>query len=367
MATPIRLAWFATNAAVTNVTFTNIVQGTTIDLQLSVDERFGFCVCPIYNIPLVNNVDIPGLNQRTTYFARARTRYATGDVDDWSNVITFRTADGTAQSTGPAAVMITPAMIVVPERQLVVSSARTIAGFPPENLLRDAPVAWRARMPPNGAGVPETSIDIDMSGAPFNTIAFLNTNIPEVSTLHIRGFATAADRNSLTNATLASSINFRASANLPGRRGYHGLFQFATSTARFLRFFITGAATFDTFHAEHLVIGLNRVTKNHSVDKTEEPLPRGSVDRSRSGVPDRVDGLVQRKVSFDLSLLTEQQYETQYGDLIYRENEPILVVPNMRSGAFLHDRILYGDLKGSRVFNPASPRYTRSFTIESLI
>ena len=74
-----------------------------------------------------------------------------------------------------------------------------------------------------------------------------------------------------------------------------------------------------------------------------------------------------RRVEFDISMMTEAQYELAYGDLHRFENEAVLVVPNSKTGAFLHDRILFGDLRGSRTVNPFTPRYTRSFTIESLI
>ena len=118
---------------------------------------------------------------------------------------------------------------------------------------------------------------------------------------------------------------------------------------------------------DHLIMGQNRVSKNHALEKIETPAPFTSSERKRSGIVDRVRGMPMRKVDFELQMLTEAQYETIYGDLWRLENEPVLVVPNSKSGAFLHDRILFGDLTGGRTVNPSSPRYNRQFTINSII
>jgi hypothetical protein len=355
----------ATAVTDTSATFTlgGMAANGTVDLQISPDPAFGFCVCPVLSVPRVSPVTISGLNQRATLFARARARLASGAVEEWSLTDSFRTADGAAQDTSPAAVMIEPAVIMLPERVTSWTASHAASGFPAANLGRDAPNGWKAV---HAGGL--QSITAKLSGAPIDTIAALNTNMPENSQITIMAAPTEAGLSDGSGrVVLASSVPFRASPNLPGRRGYHGLFGFGPVALPWWHIRFEGVKSADTLFVQHLLFGKNRVTKNHSVDKSETPMPLGSKERSRSGVPDFVDGMVLRKVEFDISMLTEAQYETAYGDLTYHENRPVLIVPNSKSGAFLHDRILFGDLKGSRIYNPSSPRFTRTFAVESLI
>lgn len=335
----------------------------TIEVQLATRPDFQFCVCPIFSVARQAQYQIQALNQRATYFARCRARRASGAAEDWSGVTAFRTLDGAARNTAPGAVLIEPALIVTPEPVLDWVSATTVSGFPASNLGVDAPVGWKS-----ASGGEFDALFARTAGSPVNTIAVLNTNMPENGRLWVQ--AGPAPDFYLTGQGLINVIfqrPFRASANLPGRPGYHSIFTFPEVAMPFWVFYFMGQKPGGVLWVEHVILGRNRVTKNHSVDKTESPIPRGSVERQRSGIPDRVAGVPMRKVEFDISMLTEAQYEEAYGDLAAWENEAVLVVPNSRAGAFLHDRILYGDLKGSRTFNPASPRFTRSFSIESLI
>ena len=121
-------------------------------------------------------------------------------------------------------------------------------------------------------------------------------------------------------------------------------------------------------HIEHAVFGWNRATKNHSVDKSETPYDNGTLQRLRSGVPDRTRGLRGRRADFDISMISEQQDQLIYQDLAYEvgTTDPVLVIPNSKAGAFLHDRILFGTIN-MKIANPVSPRYTRSFSIESIL
>lgn len=353
----------ATTATTATLAFGDLAADGTIDLQISPDPSFGFCVCPILSVPRGSPLIVQGLNQRSTLFVRVRARRANGSVEDWSAVDSFRTSNGDPQSTAPAAVMIQPSLLVLPEQVSTWVASHAVGGFPADNLGRDAPNGWKAI---NSLGL--QAVTAKLSGAPIDTIAALNTNMPEASQISIYAAATQAGLMTGTGRiVVANSQPFRASANLPGRRGYHGLFRFAPVALPwwFVRF--EGAKSQDTVFVQNLIFGKNRVTKNHSVDKSETPMPLGSKERSRSGVPDFVDGLVMRKVEFDISMLTEEQYETTYGDLMYHENRPALIVPNTKSGAFLHDRILFGDLKGSRAYNPSSPRFSRTFVVESII
>lgn len=335
-----------------------VVSAGYVEWQFSVDPNFAFCVCPIFRIALASSTTFAALNQRCTYFARAR---VAGELD-WSNVVAFRTTDGPAQSLAPSPVMIEPAMLFTPEPVMDWSGTFTVAGFPESNLGRDAPVGWKSVVPGNNH-----NLELQLTGAPVDTLAILNTNMPEASTIVLYAAPTIEDLDSGARVKLLDNVPFRASPNLPGRRGYHGLFSFPLTAGPFFRILFLGTKTANTLYVEHLLFGRNRVTKNHSVDKAETPSTKTTVERTRSGIPDRVAGIPMRKVEFDISMLTEAQYEASYGDLVYHENKPVFVLPNSKSGAFRHDRMLYGDLIGSKIYNPASPRYTRTFGVDSLI
>lgn len=351
----------AVTATSVSLFFNNLAGDGTIDLQLAHNPDFAFCACPVLSVPRAEAAVIEGLNQRATVYARCRPRRASGLLEPWSGTVAFRTADGPAQNTAPAPVMIEPVLFVVPEPVMSWTASSAAPGFPAANLGIDAPVGWKSTAAPS-------FIDAMLSGAPIDTIAVLNTNIPEDGTVSIFAApSTEALNTGVGRVAVLAAAPFRASANLPGRPGYHGLFRFDPVSMPCWRVSIDGTLPTDTIWVEHVIFGKNRATKNHSIDKSEAALPRGSVDRTRSGIADRPDGLPMRRVEFEISMMTEAQYETTYADLHRFENEAVLVVPNSKAGAFLHDRILFGDLRSSRTINPFAPRFTRSFTIESLI
>lgn len=361
---PMTISTTAVTATSATFAFGNLAIDGTIDLQISIDPDFSFCVCPILSVARGASATISGLNQRSTLFARCRGRRASGVVEaDWSNIDTFRTADGTARDVTPASVMISPSMLVIPERPTLWQASAAVAGFPAANMGIDAPVGWKA------VDVADSSsVDIKLSGAPIDSIAALNTNMPEASTVTIHAAPTQAGlTNGTGRVTVANAVAFRASPNLPGRPGYHGLFRFNAVAQPWWRVIFSGAKMGGTLWVEHLILGLNRTTKNHSIDKSENPLSRATIERRPSGIADRVAGIPMRKVEFDISMMSEAQYEQNYADLHRFEGKPVFVVPNSRTGAFLHDRMLFGDLKAGRSFNPVSPRFTKGFAIESLI
>lgn len=357
----IALTLGATTATTQSFTFTTMGASGTVDLQISPRRDFQFCVCPIYSVPRATPYVANGLNQDATYFARARTVLADGTTEDWSNIVAFRTPVAAARVTAPAAVMIDLACIAKPEEVVGWTPGNEQAGFPALNVSRDSPVAWHSI---NAGGA--HAITLEHSGAPIDVIAVLNTNLPEATTVTIRVGATAA-----AAAAAAATVNaaaFRASANLPGRNGYHGFVRLAAPVAaKFIRIELNGVTPAGLLHLEHIILGLDRRSKNHALDKSESPLHKGSIERTRSGVADRRRGLQMRKVEFDIGMMTEAQYETLYADLIYQQDEAIFVIPNSKVGGFLHDRMLFGDLSGGRVVNPTSPRYTRTFVVDSLI
>jgi len=115
------------------------------------------------------------------------------------------------------------------------------------------------------------------------------------------------------------------------------------------------------------VFGQARVIKNYA-DMTDQVLDLGSFDRLRDGTPDAVQGIRMRKVDFSLAAMTETQHETAFADLgqLVGTNEPVLIVPNSKSGPYLHDRLLYGNLTTSRQTN-ANMRFERQLSCESII
>lgn len=354
------LAPGAATATTANVTLTAPPADGTLDVQYSARADFMLGVSPLVKGVAVGNFTLSGLNSGSTYYVRARARRASGAVEDWSNVIAVRTSDGPARVVSPAAVMIEPAMLVVPAPVLSWQDGGAgVAGYPVENLGHDGPTAWVSK-----GAAPHTFI-AELGATPVDTIALLMSNAAPDATVTIKAGATAAGA-----AYSSGALTFRASAALPQRPGFHALIRLpAPQTHRYWRVEISSANFADQFHLEHAVFGLNRVTKNHSVDKAETPIDLGGLNRTRAGNPVRTLGARMRRVDFDLSVMTEAQFETNYADLwhLVGSTEPVLCVPNTKANAFLHDRILYGPITGGKIVNVASPVYTRGFTIESIL
>src|SRR3546814_17730774 len=97
-----------------------------------------------------------------------------------------------------------------------------------------------------------------MAPEPIDTIALLQSNIP--------GDATVLIRVGTTSATADANYGpypFRASANVPGRPGYHGLFRLPAAVSKeYWRVDITATLPGNLLQLEHAVFGKNRVTKN---------------------------------------------------------------------------------------------------------
>lgn len=336
----------------------------TVEIQYAVRPDFANCVCPIITgIPRSSPYSLIGLTQATPYYLRARSRRASGAAEDWSAILPFRTAVSAGIDTTVPAIMITPAMVVVPVPVLEWTGLLSgdVAGYPCANLGFDAPVAWRS-MPSADA----VSFRAMISPDAVDTIALLMSNAPEAATVQV-----FAGDDPSTSAYASAPQPFRASANLARRPGYHALIRLpAPQTYTYWRVTITlPGGISGPFHLEHAVFGFNRSSKNHSVDKVESPLDLGTFDRSRAGIPQRTKGLRGKRVDFEISMMSELQFQTLYADLPRRvgATDPVLIVPNSKAGAYLHDRILYGVLTGGKSANPASPIYSRSFTIDSIL
>jgi hypothetical protein len=339
-----------------------------VDIQYATRADFKFCIAPILRRSTDAVQGFQYLNQAATYYMRGRSVPASGIPEAWGPTLGFVTPTFSLASTAPSGVLIQPALIVVPAPILSWTSlSSAVPGYPPQNLGIDAPVAWRSTGIGTGEFYKYHGIGVQMANQPVDTIAILNTNAAEGCTVNI---AAGSNSNFTTFDYFRSNIPFRASANLSGRPGYHALIRLpAPVQALFWRFDVVGDMPGNTFHAEHVVFGLSRASKNYSADMSVTPVDLGSVNRTRNGNVDRLKGFRMRRVAFDISMETEAQYETMHRDLggLIGNTDPVLVVPNSKAGAFLHDRICYGPMSQMKFTNPTSSRWTSSFTIDSIV
>lgn len=94
-----------------------------------------------------------------------------------------------------------------------ITSATSFAGYAPSNLLIDAPVAWRS------SHASAHVLTLRMAPEPIDTIALLQSNIPEDATVLVEAGTTTA-----YSGYSSGALTFRASPNVPGRPGqHHGL------------------------------------------------------------------------------------------------------------------------------------------------
>src|SRR3546814_5716864 len=76
--------------------------------------------------------------------------------------------------------MVQPSIVVTPVPITSITSATSVAGFAVDNLLIDAPVAWRS------THATTHTFTARMAPEPIDTIALLQSNIPEDATVLIR-------------------------------------------------------------------------------------------------------------------------------------------------------------------------------------
>lgn len=361
---PVTLTTGTITDTTASITMSGFAADGTVEMQCAVRPDFKNCVCPIITgIARTSPFVVQGLTQNTPYYLRARNRRASGVAEDWTTILTFKTSLTAGPDLSTPTILISPATIVVPVPVVEWTGllAGDVAGYPCANLGFDAPVAWRANLSTNAA-----AFLARIAPQPIDTIALLMSNAPEGATVQVSAGSTAA-----ANDTSFGPWPFRASANLTARPGYHALIKLPSAqTYPYWKVTVTIAGGLSgPFHLEHAVFGLNRASKNHSVDKTEQPLDLGNYERGRSGIPQRMVGLRGKRVDFEISMLNQLQFETLYGDLprLVGTTSPVLAVPNSKAGTWLHDRILYGVLTGGKSVNPASPVHSRSFTIDSIL
>lgn len=359
---PLTLALNALAATTATLGIGNLAADGTIDLQISPRDDFNFCVAPIYSIARASPYVAAGLNQSGRYYARVRSVRLDGTVDDWSNVIGFKTPQAAPQDYTVPAIVIDAAVLIKPAPIVAWTPDNEQAGYPAKNVGKPSPVAWHSVMAGDIHG-----LTLEHAGDDWNAVAVLMTNAPEAATFTLRAGASAAA--AAAAAPLLNAVAFRASANVPGRDGYHGYFELgALRNERFTRIEInTGGTPAHLLHVEYVVLGRARRSKNFATDTlAETPIHLGSQSRTRTGNNDLVLGRKMRHVEFDLPFLTETQSETLYRDAMGWLDEPIFAIANSKIGPYFHDRLLFGDMKGGRKSLPSNIHQTRTFVVESL-
>lgn len=339
--------------------------GGTQSLQLQYATRFDyqFCIAPIVDFVAASTATMQYLNRAQTYWIRGR-EIIGGVPGAWSEPKAFTTNEGTPNLPNYQ-IQISPAQIVIPIRPSAWSGYASVPGYPPSNLGLASPMAaWRAQVAVGAICAIETD------GSLIDTIALLETNLPEGAAVRVIGGPTMAHAlGSVTPEYYGPFQNFRASENLPGRRGYHALIRSAVPlTHRFLGVQIAGDyPPGGLVHVTHAVFGKMRQIRNYA-DMTDQPFDLSTSDRMRDGTPDMVPGFRGRRVDFELAGMTESQHEAAFADLALRvgTTDPVLIMPNSKPGAYFHDRMLYGNLTANRQTN-SNARFTRSLSIESVI
>jgi hypothetical protein len=363
------IAATATSATSASIAFAGIPAGAdTVQVQYGIRDDFSWSLAPILYLAPAAAQAITGLNQAGTYFFRARAVDATRTaIEPWSNISAIYTPVAALRSLAPAAIMIEPSLIVPPSTILNWWASSEEASYPARALGRDDPNSvWQGRQV-NGI----VTLEMQSTGEPIDTFALLASTAAENATIKV---SAGASRNAaLTTPVYTTGVlPFRASAGLPMRNGYHSLVRMpAPVAAPFWRIEIGGDTPGGLLAATYAVLGKAIVSaKNYSVDSKGETLvDRGTIDRDRSGNPDRAYGMRGRTVEFEINQLREADYEAEIERLRWRigTTQPALVVPNSKAGSFLHDRILYGQMGATRATNNSSPRFSVPFRIDSLI
>ncbi|MET0373935.1 MAG: hypothetical protein ABW128_06720 [Rhizorhabdus sp.] len=347
--------------------FAAVPAGTLlIEVQYSTQPDFMWCPSPVVRSSNLGGMTLNGLNQATPYYARARPISTSGVEGEWTETFGFATQAGPARVLTPATVMIEPAMIVPREPVLSWTADNEVAGYPARALGRDDPNSmWWADL--SGG---KFAFNAYVAGGLVDTIAVLETNASEGMQITVKADYEGDTINTGSPMYQYGPVPFRASQNLPGRRGYHSLVRLPAPVAfRHYRIEITGQVPGNRFVATYAVIGLAHKTKNFALDKGETIADYGSIERDRSGAPNRVRGHRGRLVDFEVVNMTEAQYETAFERLRWQlgTTDPALVVPNSKPGAFLHDRILFGQVRAGRAGQPYSTLFSQAFNVDSLI
>jgi len=355
------------NVTSAGIYFAAVPAGTLlIEVQYSTRPDFMWCPSPIVRSFDLGGMTMNGLNQATPYYMRARPISSSGAQGEWTATFGFSTQGGPARILTPATVMIEPALIVPPEPVLSWTADNEVSGYPARALGRDDPNSmWWADL--SGG---KFAFQTYVAGGAVDTIAVLESNASEGMQIKVLADYEGNTINTGSPTYSYGPVPFRASLNLPGRRGYHSLVRLpAPVNFRHYRVEITGQVPGNRFVATYAVLGQAHKTKNFALDKGETIADYGSIERDRSGNPNRVRGHRGRLVDFEVVNMTEAAYESAFERLRWMlgTTDPALVVPNSKAGAFLHDRILYGQVRAGRASNPYSPIFSQAFNVDSLI
>lgn len=344
-----------------------------LEVQYGTRPDMDFCIAPSFKMPTDSFIQLPGLNRRQTYYIRAREIPNVAPLP-WSPVYAFTTQAGVEPAVPTAGVLIQPALFVKPMRvnSIVAQGGAPVAGFPIENVFVHSPVAAFRNVSPNFYYDPAhqngayTQFTIQTDGSFWDTIAVLDTNFSDQAVIRIQ----AGNADLSVIPVDSQNVSFRASSGLSGRRGYHGLYRLSSpveyGTIR-ITIYEPSNQPGNLSHITHVVVGLGKQARNYS-DLTDQGFDMSTIERQRDGTLDVVRGFRGRKVDFEVSAMTETTFETTFGDLFPRSGytEPMLVIPNSKSGPFLHDRMLYGNVTAGRQTNQQM-RFNRNFSVESII
>lgn len=360
----------AISATAVSLTATGTAGGiVNLLIQYGTTKDFQWRPAPIVSIAASGDGahEIDGLNQANIYFFRARSADLGGvPLDGWSNIAGVATPAADSRDLTVPNVVISPVLIVPPSPVLSWIGDNEIPGHPARCLERDAPSsAWWSL-----AASSAVAFEATMTGAPIDTIAVLDSTAAENATITVKGDTTLGGLRGISPAFSYGPFPFRASRNLPGRGGFHALVRLpAPQSYPLWRVEISGTMAGGLFAATYAVLGLARTAKNYSQGKEEDVTDLGTFDRARNGTPIRTFGHRMRKVSFDISMMTIAQEETQFQDLgaVLGLTGPALVIPNSKPGAYLHDRLLYGTIAARKSIGSNAISFTDSFTVDSLL
>jgi len=257
---------------------------------------------------------------------------------------------------------IEKAMLVVPEPIINLAGAANVpaAGYPLANMLSDSPAAitlWT---------VNDQQFNFDTSGAPIDTIALLGTLFNDDARWRVQAFSDAARTTAIYDSGV---VPLRCSPTLGQRRVYHALASLASPVAaRYWRVGFNSAGGTVPMLVRNLVVGLARQSINASRGWSHGLNDLGTAGRTRFGDPDIVPGWRGKTVDFELSWLTEREYQTKWADLptLVGTTKPVLVIPNSKRNIWLNDRIGYGTITDYRAENTQGSRYTASIAVNSI-
>lgn len=299
-----------------------------------------------------------GLPSDTVWSIRARK--TNGGIGLWTPVIKRATLPAPANAPN-LGLTVDKALLVRPEQLSQILAPSALLGAPAKNLLRDDPMS---AMRVNGSGT--FAIQFETAGRPMDAIALLGTLAGIDATWRIRA---AASQAALASAPTYDTgyIRFHASPNLGARELYHGLHLMAAPrTDTWWEISITHAAP--AFVARNLVVGLQRKSVNASRGSGQTAYDLGSMSRTSYGTPQRVEGWKGRRVDFELSWLSETEYQTKWSDLemTLGLTRPVMVLPNSRANQYLHDRIGFGCISSTRSEVMRGDKSLRQITVDSL-